>query len=642
MGWPNNYEQTEYPASYFGIRPGGSVDNTIGFQTLAAFYTAKTDNYMVKIKFPAGIYLTDNIEFTTPNFAYNKVGYNWEGAGINETIIKPNTNALSSSVFMTFGCTLSSAKFDGIGFVGNASNTLQDGLHFIPDNRDSATDGGLSYGEFNNLQVYQFTGRQMCFRGGENGLYPMQFINFNNVTMSRATGNHFPCLEMMGQIGQIYFANCDISGLSKTNNGGANAYIGADYRYQRLYPSAYDTTNHFITNTNTGFLTVASNLYPSIAPVRFIGTSLPTTSPQVALGTTYFMQKYNMVGATALDTTFSLHTTRANAASATKITCSSQGTPANYSLVGIWATDLTANEFTTEEPHRLVLGDNMQFVGSNLPTGASLATDYYIIRTAYNKFKLASSQANAIAGTAISMSGGTLTDFGFVKCGGNQSNMRRAYSVRADVLTLQSAELGIFLSHVQDAVFNVHAEALKRVFEVVGNGSMTTILGGNFSNNTGNGGGDAGLGFFSNGASARTNVIGAIGMLTVDTPTSYFNVLPSTSGGGTNKLNVTPESFYQGVSYAASITPPSVACILEVGQLTGNITINAPSLIPPKASIMEFSFVSDGSARTPTWNAAYKGTPTATASAANQHLIVRFRSNGTSLMKVYDTGWYTP
>jgi hypothetical protein len=69
--------------------------------------------------------------------------------------------------------------------------------------------------------------------------------------------------------------------------------------------------------------------------------------------------------------------------------------------------DHTVEEFTATS-HGLLTGDGpirLTNSGGALPAGLATATDYYVIRTGANTFKLASSFANALAGTVVAITG---------------------------------------------------------------------------------------------------------------------------------------------------------------------------------------------------------------------------------------------
>ena len=66
-----------------------------------------------------------------------------------------------------------------------------------------------------------------------------------------------------------------------------------------------------------------------------------------------------------------------------------------------------ANNTVTETTHGWITGDRVYVTGSDLPAGLTTATIYYIIKVDANTYKLATTLANAVAGTAVD-----LTDFG--------------------------------------------------------------------------------------------------------------------------------------------------------------------------------------------------------------------------------------
>lgn len=621
-------------AAYFGIVPGIGVDNTAGFAALANYFRNLTNNVRLIVLFPPGLFFTDSFEIPAPTAANVNGSFDLRGAGSDETCILPRTTSATSSVFGSVTCSFTRGfKLSGMTIQGNSANPLQDGIAFYANTTPGESHGGLTDGAFEDFNIWGFTGRQSWMRGGgQDDQHPIQFISFKGVAIDRLAGNHFPCLEVMGQFGQIQMF-AQFNGRDPNNNGGPNVILSTDYRHQQLFPLSYDTADHYLTNTNTGFLTQATCMYPAMSPLRFVGASLPTTSPQVALGTTYYMSKYGLTGVGAVDTKFRLHTSRANAAAGTPITCSNQGTPANYSLVGLWADSIASNTFTTNEPHRLIIGDMLTVVGVNLPTGLALTTNYYVIRVSHYSFKLASSYANAHAGVALAVSGGTLANFGFLPNGGAQAGLRSPYSVVAMPLTLQAAETGIYLQTCNDAVLNIHSESLKRVVESVGANSCNTLIGGYYGFNSATDGGAGALGCFSGGGTSRTKVTGAPHTNGGSVDTYYYAYNSAT-------VHVDPESFSQRISYAATITPLAVSCHSDVGTLTGNMTVNAPAVIPPNGSDITFDFTSDGSARTITWGSVYKNASLTGASAANQRAKVAFKSDGTNLVQITSTGWY--
>lgn len=80
------------------------------------------------------------------------------------------------------------------------------------------------------------------------------------------------------------------------------------------------------------------------------------------------------------------------------------GANASAVVVPSAAIDATANTFTLAA-HGLVTGTVGQFTTSSaLPTGISALTNYFIIKISADIFKVATSYANAIAGTAVDFS----------------------------------------------------------------------------------------------------------------------------------------------------------------------------------------------------------------------------------------------
>ena len=88
------------------------------------------------------------------------------------------------------------------------------------------------------------------------------------------------------------------------------------------------------------------------------------------------------------------------------------------------------------------------------------------------------------------------------------------------------------------------------------------------------------------------------------------------------------------VPYAAAITPNAdTTDFVNVAQLTGALTVNAPSGTPHDGQELLFRFIQDATGRVITWNAAYAfGTdfPSANVpSTANAKFEVKFRYNAT-------------
>ncbi len=102
----------------------------------------------------------------------------------------------------------------------------------------------------------------------------------------------------------------------------------------------------------------------------------------------------------------------------------------------------SSDELTTEFPHLLSTGDEFQVHGSNLPTGLSASTTYYVIRTGHLTFKVATSYANAQTRTATSVSGGTFSDWG-IQVYPTSGTPYQPYQIKFDVMTLQNQAFGM-------------------------------------------------------------------------------------------------------------------------------------------------------------------------------------------------------
>lgn len=76
------------------------------------------------------------------------------------------------------------------------------------------------------------------------------------------------------------------------------------------------------------------------------------------------------------------------------------GTGTAFLLRGDFTSTFGTDTLTMAD-HQFQTGDEFRLVGSDLPSGLSTGTDYFVIRTDDDDFQVASSHVNAIAGTAI-------------------------------------------------------------------------------------------------------------------------------------------------------------------------------------------------------------------------------------------------
>lgn len=103
------------------------------------------------------------------------------------------------------------------------------------------------------------------------------------------------------------------------------------------------------------------------------------------------------------------------------------------------------------------------------------------------------------------------------------------------------------------------------------------------------------------------------------------------------------DNIIQSIPYAASATPNlSYGNDVTVGTLTGNITVNNPSNVPPVGHVVSFSFVQDATgSRTLAWGNQFKGSWPTAAGAANQKVTVTGKYDGTNYVFVSSSGWYS-
>lgn len=86
------------------------------------------------------------------------------------------------------------------------------------------------------------------------------------------------------------------------------------------------------------------------------------------------------------------------------ITVVADQTPTAFTSVDVTASTVVSADRFAQVAHTMVTGLKVRVAAnasSTLPTGLAPATDYFVIRTTADTFKLASSLDNAVAGTAI-------------------------------------------------------------------------------------------------------------------------------------------------------------------------------------------------------------------------------------------------
>ncbi len=389
-------------------------------------------------------------------------------------------------------------QIKGISLVGiGDANPNQDGLAIVSVPRALDNVGGVDHFEWDNLVVSGFNGQQTWMRGGQrtngifSGLLPLQFGMLRDCTMNYSPGRH--AFEAIGQFGQVLFKGGLFEGVA-TTTGGCNIVISRDYRYFSPTPAYADP--------GTGLMACSANWdWPHSTPCRLIGTAPPSA---LSKGVTYWAWQGNVGGNSPSIGAFYIASSVANAGTETPVLLGSTGTYGSYQFVPLWATALSSNTFTTSLPHKLITGDKLRVVGTRFPSALSTGVDYYAIRVDHLRWKLASSEANAIAGTAIVMTGGVFPDFGFVANDGTEQNLRGPYTVGFDKTTLQIRRLGIFVSGGLDISGSLHIEQLTRTFHFVS--SIANVSSGEFLSAANNGG--AGVWLTAAGADCKIGLTG--------------------------------------------------------------------------------------------------------------------------------------
>lgn len=480
MSWSTGLPQivgttTSISASYFGFKPG--VDNTAAWAAFATWLAGLVQGERYSLQLGPGTYYADSIELLKPINGGTAAAVEICGAGMYDTILIPNSSA--APVFFTIDAAyMLDVKLRSFGISGiGSTNPNQDGLAVVAMPRSFDNTGGMTFGEFSRLRIENFDGRQMWMRGSQQAagplgsLLPNQFLTFDDVFFKKHVG--VPSFESGGQFGQVKFKMGSLGGDS-TATGGPVAIFADEPRAVVLQPVSVELATDDVSASTHVY-------YAPCTEFRIVGSNLPTG---LSKGVTYFIDTVARGGSSPDGSKFSLHTSRLNAAAGTKFNFTNAGTPANWMLVPLWAIALSSSEFTTEFSHRLLTGDKLRFRGSSLPSGAiGTTTDWYVIRTGHRSLKLASSVANALAGTVAVMSAGTLSEYGFVLNDGTASGLSGAYSVDLDGTSVEGSQLAVFLLRARDIRLRLHVEETRRAIEVCD--STVTVVGGLYANAAG-------------------------------------------------------------------------------------------------------------------------------------------------------------
>lgn len=511
------FELVSKTADYFGIQ-SGNTDNASGFADMVAFCLDLAPDRRADIILPAGDIRASKIDFRKGAQRYRN-GFRLRGAGRYSTRIIPVAGT-GEPVFMSIEANFAEVSLEdfflcGSPLFGAPINPGQYPLAVFPAWDAIRGSAGISFGRWSIktdgwdrpvvMKGSSLTGGAGTGFGGN--MQPNQFIDLEQCEFNSRTANAArPTFVSMGQFGQIEMRNTQFH-KKDGNESGPSAYIGIDHRLHSLTITAEDLSANTFSATNP-------LLCPEGTPVRVIGSNFPTSSPQLSSGTTYFLYHAGITATAGVSlfngTGFRLATSPANAIAGTWIDLTGAGTPANYRFVQVWATAMAGDEFTTEEPHFYMTTDEIQLVGSNLPTGLTVGTPYFVIRTGHRTFRLASSASNASAGTALSLTGGTLSDFGFVTYSdvyGSFLAMGRPYTVKMRNVTSELSATGIHLCGGHDIDIEYHSEQQK-VGLIFGPGTSAALHSSSWTGSGAKNGAGTGLAIGAYGQGCRIRVDG--------------------------------------------------------------------------------------------------------------------------------------
>lgn len=569
-----------------------------------------------------GTYEVDYIDFNGTDDVSTGAGrVRFVGPGVDGGV--EITAGLSSyPCFITNGGgPIRSGLIEGLLFTGNSLNVGQMGVCFLAE---PSSGGDYTGGWWNltlrNLRFSGFDGPQVVFKGGQEssaGDLPNQFITIDDLVAMRPASSPWPSVMVLGQCGQAIARNliAEPSG----NQPGQGVYLGSHFARTRPTVSSVDTTGNYFT-TSTHYLFDGQ-------PFRLIGDlSGFVSTPQMAKDTTYYARPILKSAAT------SFHQNRIQAATTydgSAIDISNGGTPANYSIVTMWTTAApVANEFTAPFCHLFSTTDEIQMHGSNLPSGLSTGTTYWVIRTGPKTFKLASSKANARAGTAIAVSGGTPADWG-IQAFPTSGTPYQPFSFMFVLLTSQRQTYGIFAADCQNIHVNPYMETLKIAAVLWGCRKFTMSHG-----RLASAGSDGGNGMicWSQGSNTRSVIDeDSLDFLGTNDAGRYCTI------NGPSQMTI-KNSEKQSVAYSAT---PSVSLRagreITVGALTGNITSFTLTDNPISGEEVAMFFTQDATGgRTVALGSSFVG-PSISSGTANQQCAVWAKYNGTKWMYTFST-----
>jgi hypothetical protein len=382
------------------------------------------------------------------------------GAGRRKSVLASTPTSTEKCFFQVNAGYSAGSTFKDFS-IESRTDVYQDGLGIISYRRDIDATGGTTLWRFSDFSVTSSYGDAVVMVGGDNALAPNQFLEFDSAFF---TSKRRSSLRVYGQFGQVRLNNGAYSGVT-ANSSAPLILLSRDNRRTEAITAA-STVNNTVTQTATDWNTGL--------PVRIIGTGLPTG---LSSGVTYYVRKYGL-SAGGPYTAYSLHATTDAVANNTPIVLGTTGTLSSYYVSPIYAVSTGTNSFITEFPHNLATGAVLSVVGTSLPTGLATATDYFVIRVGVLEYKLATTYANALTGTAIAFSGGTLSAFGFST--GTTSQTSGGYSVDFNMPSTETGICGVYLNAYDDVQLRLHVEDTKNAMYL--HNSQATVRGGHFAN----------------------------------------------------------------------------------------------------------------------------------------------------------------
>lgn len=529
----------------FGILPT-NADNAPGFALFAAWLMAAgvadfEIGRTVTLELGPGNYRVSgavlDLTWRGTGFTYTPQ-FTIRGAGSGVTRIISTDDSTSPVLFQVLAGYVAHSAFEDLQFAARP-DVRQDALSIVATRRTLDNTGGITLCRFRRVGIRSERGDGLVLVGGsDTTLAPNQFLEFDECSMyaDRGVG-----VKVLGQFGQVRFAGGSYGTQDKNLAASASLQFGPDRRFADN-PVAVDATDDWVTITAP----LATG-----TPVRFIGKDLPGG---VGTGTTYYVRHFNPASDT-VGTKYTLHTSQANVASNTRVNLTGAGSPANWRVAPLYVTSVESSVLNFEFPHNLPEQKQVQIVGENLPTGLATATTYWVIRRSATQIALASSEANAIAGTAVTFSGGTVTAFALTV----PDSAVGAYTVHLDGASVEGCLQAIYADRSGPIVARLHCEENKQTFFV--NQSRLHIVGGLYANAADDGG--AGV------------LIAGYGLLS----TVSVDAAPYTNGTIDKLLNVSGGAAYRcGVSWVregnSSTTHPTTQGIArQIGVEAGGSVI---------------------------------------------------------------------